>query len=98
VAEVVANLFETGIYAAVAKAGGVSEVAKKLGVSRQVVYVWLRRGFAPPIRAIQLEEMYRVPRAKLMDPLLLRGSLAEVVTRSDGALPYRPKGSVRDLV
>ena len=97
-ADIVENLFDTGMYHVVEKANGVSAVAKQLNVSRQVVYIWLRRGYAPPIRAIQLEELYGIPRTELMDPVLLRGSLAEA-TRTKGAVPYRPAATdAKDLV
>ena len=96
--DIVANIFETGIYKAVEKAGGVSAMAKAINVSRQVVYIWLRRGYAPPIRAIQIEEVLGVPRVDLMDPVLLRGSLAEA-TRANGTVPYRPRvPDAEDLV
>ena len=72
------DVFSTGIYKVVEKAGGVSALARDIKVSRQAAYVWLQRGWAPPKRAVQLEERYGVPRGELMNPLLVRGSYAEV--------------------
>lgn len=61
--------------------GGPTRIARKLGVSRQTLYEWLKRGWAPPIRAVQLETIFGVPRLRLMDPLLLTGTLEEITGR-----------------
>lgn len=83
-------VYQTGLYKVVEKAGGVSALARVLGISRQIIYLWLKRGFVPPIRAIQFEEMYGVSRSELMDPVLLHGSLAEA-TSANARIPYRPR-------
>lgn len=85
-------VYDTGLYKAVEAAGGVSALARQLRISRQALYVWLKRGYTPPIRAIELEELYGIPRSELMDPVLMRGSLAEA-TSANAKVPYRPRGN-----
>lgn len=65
----------------VAQNGGPSKVSRKLGVSRQALHEWLCQGWAPPIRAVQLETAFGVPRLRLMDPLLVSGTLEEITGR-----------------
>jgi hypothetical protein len=57
---------------AVKKIGGARKVAAKMKVSHQAVYVWIKRGWAPMKRAIQLERMTGIPRAKLIDPQIAK--------------------------
>lgn len=83
-------VYDTGIYKVVEAAGGVSALAKRIGISRQIVYLWLKRGFVPPLRAIEFEESFGVPRGDLMDPILMHGSLAEA-TSANARVPYRPR-------
>lgn len=64
------TVYDTGMYKAVEKAGSVALLAEAIGVKRQAVYPWLVRGWAPPARAIQIEELYGIPRQDLMDPKL----------------------------
>lgn len=98
------SVFDTGFYKAVEKAGSVAKLAARLGVKRQACYDWLKRGWAPPARAIQIEELYGVPRASLMDPrLLTQLSGAKNRAARDGHVQYRPRGpkpasSADDLV
>lgn len=58
----------TGIQAAIRQAGGQVDLAKALGVSQQAVSLWLRRGYVPPRHIVQIETLYGVPRARLIDP------------------------------
>jgi DNA-binding transcriptional regulator YdaS (Cro superfamily) len=60
----------TGIKKAVDLAGGANVLAHKLGVSHQAIYVWLRKGWVPPQRAIELEKLFGIPRAELFKPEL----------------------------
>jgi len=60
----------TGIKSAVERAGGAAKLAAALGVSHQIVYKWVARGWAPTARAAQIEELYGIPRAELADPQL----------------------------
>ncbi len=75
----------SGIYKAVEKAGGVSPMAKAMGVSRQVAYVWVRAGGAPLRRAIQLEKLYGISRLQLLDPTFK----ARLIGTEDTAAPPR---------
>lgn len=61
----------TGIAQAVAKAGSVSALAKKVGVARQVADRWYRRGYVPAARALELEIAYGVSARLLVKPSLL---------------------------
>ena len=54
-----------------AKAGGTKELAEKLGVSRQALYLWRGRGYVPAARLMQIERLYGIPRRRLADPQLL---------------------------
>jgi DNA-binding transcriptional regulator YdaS (Cro superfamily) len=60
----------TGIKRAVDLAGGASLLAHKLGVTHQAVYVWLRKGWVPPQRALEIEKMFDIPRVELFKPEL----------------------------
>lgn len=57
--------------------GGPQRVSRRIGVSRQALYNWLMVGYVPPQRAVQLEGIFSVPRLRLMDPLLIKGSPEE---------------------
>ena len=56
----------------VEKAGGAPALAAHLGVSHQIVYAWVKRGWVPLARAVQLEKKYKVPRDKLINPELAK--------------------------
>lgn len=68
----------TGIEQAIQKAGEAcgdprrarSAFARHLGISVQVVGQWLKRGWLPPQRALEVEELYGVDRALLVKPSL----------------------------
>lgn len=60
----------TGIAEVVAIAGGQTELAEKVGVSQQAVSKWLRNGFVPLSRVIEIETQFGVPRARLANPRL----------------------------
>lgn len=60
----------SGIDKAVSAAGGRSELADTLGVSVQAIYLWVKRGWVPPARAIELEQRYGIPRVDLVKPSL----------------------------
>lgn len=64
------DVFKTGIYKCVVKAGGVAELAQKAGVSRQAAYHWLRRKYVSVERAMQLEDLFGIPRQDLVKPSL----------------------------
>lgn len=60
----------TGIQRAIDIAGGANQLAEKLGVSHQAVYVWLRKGWVPAQRALEIEKLFDIPRAELFKPAL----------------------------
>jgi DNA-binding transcriptional regulator YdaS (Cro superfamily) len=57
---------DTGIRRAVEKAGGAAAMARKLHVSGQAVGIWLKQGFAPAQRALEIEFHYGIPREELV--------------------------------
>lgn len=71
----------TGIRKAVNLAFGVPRLAEALGVSKVAVYIWLRRGWVPALRAVEIETLYGVPRRELVSPRLLH--LVDVPTDAD---------------
>lgn len=60
----------TGIADAVLRAGSQTELANKIGVSQQVISKWLKRGFVPLARVVEIEAEYGIPRARLANPRL----------------------------
>lgn len=45
--------------------GGYSELGRKIGVTRQLVYHWKKRGFVSPAYVIAVERASGVPRHRL---------------------------------
>jgi hypothetical protein len=86
------NIYTTGMYEAVEKAGSITKLAAVLGVKRQAIYPWLTRGFAPPKRAVQIESLYGIPRDRLLDPAIrdLLSGASDAAVR-DGEVTYRPR-------
>jgi DNA-binding transcriptional regulator YdaS (Cro superfamily) len=60
----------TGIQKAIDIVGGANALAAKLGVSHQAVYVWLRKGWVPSQRALEIEKLFDIPRVELFKPEL----------------------------
>lgn len=60
----------TAIYKVVKQAGGQTALAGVLGVSQQVVSVWLSRGWVPVRRALEIEAQYGIHRHLLINPRL----------------------------
>jgi hypothetical protein len=60
----------TGIKKAIEMAGGANALATKLDVTHQAVYVWLRKGWVPSQRALEIEKLFDIPRAELFKPEL----------------------------
>lgn len=71
----------SGIKKAAEAAGGGQQLATALGVSHQSVYQWLKRGWAPMQRAVQIEAKYGIPRGELLKP-----EIAALATSSADAL------------
>lgn len=60
----------TGIEKTVTAAGGLSALARHLGVSRQRVQGWSRQGFVPHKWVRKIEAEFGVPRRELLAPHL----------------------------
>lgn len=58
----------SGILEAVVMAGSMSKLAAAIGVSHQAVQGWVSQGFVPMARITEIEALYGVPRADLMNP------------------------------
>lgn len=59
-----------GIFKAVKEAGSQTALAEAMGVSQQAISKWVRLGWVPTERAIEIEAMYGVPRRELVAPKL----------------------------
>jgi len=57
---------------AIAKAGGQKQLAIDLGVTQQFISASVQKGFLPPERAMQVEQMYGIPRKKMVNPKLAK--------------------------
>ena len=57
---------DKGVKLAVTSAGGVSALADALGIRPQAVHQWV---LIPPTRAIQIEKIFNIPRARLRPDL-----------------------------
>jgi DNA-binding transcriptional regulator YdaS (Cro superfamily) len=55
-----------GIEQAVNAVGSQGKLAEQLGVSQQAVQKWVKRGYVPPGRVVEIEALTGVPRAKLL--------------------------------
>lgn len=64
------NPATTGIADVVTAAGSQEAVAAYCGVSQVAVSKWVRQGYAPRKRVVELEAEYGVPRDRLCDPRL----------------------------
>lgn len=58
----------SGILAALVAAGSTSTLAKQLGVNYQAVQQWVKAGHVPLGRITEIEALYGIPRADLIDP------------------------------
>jgi DNA-binding transcriptional regulator YdaS (Cro superfamily) len=66
--EIMSKNNEVGIAEAVRLAGTQQALSAKLGVSQQAVSIWLRRGWVPLRRALEIEAEFGVQRARLINP------------------------------
>lgn len=62
---------ETPVQKLLRVSGGVPAIAKALGISHQFGYECINRGWFPAPRAKKLEDLYGIPRKKLMNPELV---------------------------
>lgn len=58
----------TGIAAAVKAAGSQERLADRLGVSQQAISQWLKAGYVPLLRALEIEAQFGIARARLISP------------------------------
>jgi DNA-binding transcriptional regulator YdaS (Cro superfamily) len=58
----------SGIDAAIDVAGGQEALAKLLGCTQQNVSFWKARGYAPNLRAVEIEQHTGIARLRLIDP------------------------------
>jgi hypothetical protein len=61
----------TGIREAVILAGSQTKLAEQLGVKKQAVQLWVRKGYVPVGRIREIEKLYGIPRERLCDPKFL---------------------------
>lgn len=73
---------KTGIEEAIETAGGQVKLAERLGVTQQAVSLWLSKGYVPTGRVVEVEALFGVPRAKLINPRL--ADLVDIPTESEG--------------
>lgn len=60
----------SGIQKAVLQAGSQGALALRLGVSQQAIQKWVRNGYAPVGRVVEIECEYGIPRRELLQPRL----------------------------
>lgn len=53
---------------AIRAAGTQEKLSDSLGVTQQAVSLWLKRGYVPLRRAQEIEALFGVPRARLINP------------------------------
>lgn len=58
----------TGVVDAILAAGGQCALARKLGISHQAVSRWSKCGWVPMAHVVKVEELFGVPRARLINP------------------------------
>ena len=61
----------TGIEQAIYNAGSQAKLAAILGCTQQNIAFWLKKGYCPPERIIEVEQATGVGREQLINPKLL---------------------------
>jgi DNA-binding transcriptional regulator YdaS (Cro superfamily) len=64
------DMSNSGIRSVVSAAGGQVKLAGLLGVTQQSVSLWVRQGFVPVSRVVEIESQFGVPRLELINPRL----------------------------
>lgn len=59
------------VFEAVLFAGSQTKLAETLGVTRQSVQEWVKRGYVPNVRVREIEKLYGISRERLCDPKFL---------------------------
>lgn len=62
---------ESGVAEAARLVGGQRALGELVGASQQAVAKWCKRGFVPPARVVEVEQLTGVPRARLIKPQLV---------------------------
>ncbi len=65
-----ARVMKNAVMEAVKAAGNQQKLAKDLGISQQRVSVYLSQGWMPMGRAKKAEELYGIPRLRLINPIV----------------------------
>lgn len=73
---------KSGIEEAVKAAGGQVQMAEALGVTQQAVSIWVRQGWAPNGRIVEIETRFGVPRQRLINPRI--ADLVDLPVESEG--------------
>ena len=60
----------SGLYEAILAAGSQEKLARLLGCTQQNVGFWLKKGYPPIERVIEIEQATGVPRVRLVSPAL----------------------------
>lgn len=58
----------TGVVDAILAAGGQGALARQVGVSHQAVSRWVKCGWVPVAHIVRVEELFGVPRTRLINP------------------------------
>jgi hypothetical protein len=58
----------SGLGEAILAAGGQGALARKLGVSQPAVSRWVKCGWVPLLHVVKVEQLFGVPRARLINP------------------------------
>lgn len=60
-----------GIDKVVELAGTQRRLGERLGVTQQMISKWVKRGYVPPERVVEIEAQYGVSRRELLKPSLI---------------------------
>lgn len=78
---------ESGIEAAIRRAGTQAKLAQLVGVTQQNISVWLRQGYVPLMPALKVEEVTGVSRRRLLRPDIAALVKTKRTTQADASPP-----------
>jgi len=84
------KVYDSALFKIVERVGSIAALAKILGVSRQVVYTWVRARGVPLRQAIKLEQLYGTPRQELVYPKM-RAFFSAGNISNDALSTYLPR-------
>lgn len=67
---------KAAIETVISRAGGIVALSRAFSCSHQAITLMRKKGYMPPARALQAEQLTGVPRAKLMQPDLVDAYLS----------------------